>query len=111
MPGTAVVYSCRGIHVRIKQLVQKDDELPRVGIADDSRNALKWSFCDIATQRWVPKAALSYFISPFVKPPLSVRLAGMANTRVATPTLPGSRIATIRKKEWTAASRTLRDCA
>jgi hypothetical protein len=30
----------------------------------------------------------------------------MANTRVATPTLAGSLIATIRKKEWTAASRT-----
>ena len=30
-PGTAGVYSCRGIHVTIKQLVQKDDELPRVG--------------------------------------------------------------------------------
>jgi hypothetical protein len=40
--GAAGTYSCRGIHVTIKQLVQKDDELSRVGIADDSRNALGW---------------------------------------------------------------------
>jgi hypothetical protein len=39
--GAAGVYSRRGIYVTIKQLAQKDDKLQRVGIADESRNALK----------------------------------------------------------------------
>ena len=30
----------------------------------------KWPFCGIATRKRSPEGALSYFISPFVKPPL-----------------------------------------
>jgi len=33
----------------------------------------KWPFCGIATRRGQPEGALSYFISPFVKPPLAVQ--------------------------------------
>jgi hypothetical protein len=34
-------YSRRGTYVTIKQLAQKDDNLPGIGIADESRSALK----------------------------------------------------------------------
>src|SRR5271165_3298049 len=68
--GAAGVYSRRGILCTIKQLAQKDDRLPRVGIADEPRNALKMAVLQHRHTARGAEGRVIVLYSPFVKPPL-----------------------------------------
>ena len=87
-PGTTAVYSCRGIHVTIKQPPQKDDRTQRVVIADESRNALKMA---VLRHRHTPKGAwgcviVLYF--PF-RQTTPTSTTAKANTRRRSPCFSG----------------------
>ena len=58
-------------------MTQKDDKIPRVLYRMSHGLRQKCPFYGIATQRASPEAALSYFISPFVKRPLVRKSAGV----------------------------------
>ena len=61
--GVADVSACRGIDVTIKQLAQKDDKIPSVQIADESRNALNLAVLRHRHTTTGATSPLSYFIS------------------------------------------------